>query len=292
MITLLVNPAAGNGRAKKVAKTVEELLNQKKIPYLRRDTDAPNAATQLAQEAASAAAEGDFLLTVGGDGTFLESIQGLAGSRLPVAAIPAGTGNDFLKSLKMPADPAQALEHVLNAPLRQLDVGTVNGALFANECGAGFDVAVLDYAEPVKKHFRGLIPYLWGVIKAVFCFHSLPLTVTADGKEVFRGDSLVFSVANGQFIGGGIRISPEADVQSGLLELIVLQKCGMLRKISYLPGLLGGKILRFRDTVVHCRASHVTVSSTRALRVNVDGEIHPMAQCEFTVLPGHLTVKM
>ena len=292
MITLLVNPTAGNGRAKKVAITVQELLKQKNIPYLRRDTTHPRAATELAKEVADTAAVGDLLLTIGGDGTFLETIQGLQGSSLPVAAIPAGTGNDFLKSLQMPRDPAEALERVLTAPVRRVDVGTVNGGLFANECGAGFDVAVLDYAEPVKKVFHGLIPYLWGVIKAIFCFRSLPLTVTADGQEVFRGESLVISVANGQYIGGGIHISPTADPQSGKLELIVLQKCGLFRKMNYLPGLLGGKILQFRDTVVHCRASRVTVRSPRPFRVNVDGEIHPMEQCDFTVLPAALLIKM
>ena len=295
MITLLINPAAGNGRSKKVAKTVCDALDQKKIPYRLLETAHPGHASELAKVIASDHKEGDFLLTIGGDGTFLEALQGVLGAELPIAAIPAGTGNDFLKSLRVPSDPEKALEHILAAPVRRIDVGVLNQALFANECGAGFDVAVLDYAEKAKKYCRGLLPYLWGVIKAIFGARPIPLEITADGKTVFSGDCLVFSVANGQYIGGGIHISPEADPLSGKLELIVLQNCPRLRMVfRYLPGLLGGKILSFPDTVVHLRADTVSVRplTDAPLRVNVDGEIQSLPRCDFSLKPASLAVHM
>lgn len=292
MITLIVNPAAGNGRSKKVAEGAENALRAKNLPFRTLLTDAPGAATRLAKETAASYTEGDLLLSVGGDGTFLEVLQGVIGSPLPIAALPAGTGNDFLKTLKVPAEPGAALEHILAAEPRMIDIGEINGALFANECGGGFDVAVLDYAEPAKKHFRGMLPYFWGVLRAIFGYHCIPMTVTADGKQVFEGDCLVFSVANGQYIGGGIRISPEADPQSGQLELIVMKACSRLRMCSYIPGLLRGSILKFKDTVVHCRAETVTVSSPGGFRVNVDGEIRDLPECTFSLRPAVLKIKM
>ncbi len=295
MITLLINPAAGNGRSKKVANAVALRLEQKNIPFRTLQTEAPGHAAALAREAAADFAPGDFLLTVGGDGTFLEALQGVLGTKMPIAAIPAGTGNDLLKSLEVPAEPLDALEHILAAEVRTMDVGTLNDALFANECGAGFDVAVLDYAERAKKHCRGLLPYLWGVIRAIFGAKPIPMEITADGKQVFCGDCLVFSVANGQYIGGGIRISPEADPQSGKLELIVVRNCPKLRMVfRYLPGLLGGKILTFADTVVHCRADTVTVRplNEESLRVNVDGEIRDLPHCSFALQPSTLPIHM
>lgn len=295
MLTLIINPAAGNGRSKKIANAVQEQLCEKGIEYRPLFTEAPNHAAELARRAAEDYREGDYLITIGGDGTFLEALQGVLGSALPIAAIPAGTGNDFLKSLKVPKEPLSALEHILASSVRRIDVGQLNGALFANECGAGFDVAVLDYAEKAKKHCRGLLPYLWGVLCAIFSSKAIPMEIIADGKTVFCGDCLVFSVANGQYIGGGIHISPEADPSSGKLELIVLRNCSRARMtFRYLPGLLQGKILSFADTVVHCRADTITARPLEAdhLRVNVDGEIQDLPSCEFSVRPASLPVHM
>lgn len=299
MITLIVNPDAGNGKSKKVVNSAIEVLKAKNIPYRVWEAEAFGSAKALAEKAAAefdpAADEPEFLIAVGGDGTFLEVARGILGSGMPVATLPAGTGNDFLKSLGVPLDPQEALEHILAAQPRLIDIGKINGKLFANECGAGFDVTVLDYANKAKKFVSGLAPYLWGVIRALFTHKSKPMAITANGKEVYRGDCLVFSVANGKFIGGGIPISPDADPSSGKLELIVLSACSRLRMASYLPGLLSGKILSFKDTVVHCQADEVTVEplgEENSLRVNVDGEISNHDRCAFSILPAALPVHM
>lgn len=300
MITLLVNPTAGSGRAKKVVISVIERLKELNLPHRIWETTAPGHAKNLAEKAAlehkETPNEEDMLLSIGGDGTFLEVVQGALGHDLPVASLPAGTGNDFLKSLKVPADPMAALEHILNATVRKIDVGKINNLLFANECGAGFDVAVLDYANQYKKHLHGLAPYMMGVIRSIFSYKSAPMAIYADGKEVFSGDCLVFSVANGSYIGGGIHISPEADVQSGKLQLIVIKACSRLKMVfCYLPGLMQGKILWFKDTVVHCRADRVQVKplqSDQSFRVNIDGEICDMTDCDFSILPQSLSIHM
>ena len=299
MITLLVNPVAGSGKAKNVAISVIERLKQLNLPHRVWETHYPNEAKELAQNAAKEhqvdPQKENMLLSIGGDGTFLEVVQGALGSDLPVASLPAGTGNDFLKSLGVPSDPMEALEHVLNSDVRPIDIGKVNNLLFANECGAGFDVTVLDYANHFRKKIRGPASYLLGVVTAIFRHRSSPMVIKADGKEVFRGNCLVFSVANGQYIGGGIQISPEADVESEKLELIVIQDCSRLRMCSYLPGLLGGKILHFKDTVVHCRADSIRVAPLtegETLRINIDGEIRDLPYCEFNVLPHTLPIQM
>ena len=298
MITLIVNPAAGNGRSKKIVLRVEKALKQKKLPYRIWETSKPGNATQLARQAAEEHAQdpdpSSLLLVIGGDGTFLESVRGLMDHSLPIAQIPAGTGNDFLRTLQVPRKPLAALEHILNTTPRRIDLGTVNEDLFANECGAGFDVTVLDHAESAKRYVRGLAPYLWGVIKGIFTHRSQPMEIIADGEILFSGDCLVFSVANGRYIGGGIPISPRASVSDGLLDLIVVRSCRRLRMISYLPGLLQGKILAFQDTVVHKRVKEIMVRGLddRSLRVNIDGEISNRHQCHFTICPGKLLIKM
>ena len=300
MITLLVNPVAGGGKAKNVAFSVAKRLTELNLPHRVWETHYPGQAKELAQNAAKEhqanPQKENLLLSIGGDGTFLEAVQGTLGSDLPVANLPGGTGNDFLKSLGVPTEPMAALEHILNAKVRYIDIGKVNDLIFANECGAGFDVTALDYAIQYRKKIRGSASYLLGVLTAIFRHRSAPMVIKADGKEVFRGNCLVFSVANGQYIGGGIRISPEADVESGKLELIVLQDCPRARMLfNYLPNLLGGKILQFKDTVVHCRADAVSVCHPQegeTLRINIDGEIRDLPQCEFSILAHALPVRM
>ncbi|MBQ8600106.1 MAG: diacylglycerol kinase family lipid kinase [Clostridia bacterium] len=299
MITLIVNPDAGNGKSKKVVNTAIKSLKEKNLSFRVWEAEAYGSAKALAEKAAgeynAAAEEPEFLIAVGGDGTFLEVVRGILGSGMPVATLPAGTGNDFLKSLGVPIEPIAALEHILDAEVRTIDVGKVGDKLFANECGAGFDVTVLDHAFKARRYIKGPLSYLWGVISAIFTHKSRSMAISADGKEVFRGDCLVFSVANGKYIGGGIPIAPEADPTNGKLELTVIADCSRPRMCSYLPGLLAGKILTFKHTVVHCRADTVqvkTLTRNSTLRVNVDGEISDMERCDFAVLPAALPIHM
>jgi len=295
MVTLLLNPTAGNGRSKKVAISAENRLKECNIPCCVRETTAPGDAQRIAKEIAANHNEDDLLISVGGDGTFLEVVRGAVGSDLAIASLPAGTGNDFLKSLNVPSEPMELLEHILRSSIRKIDVGTLNGEVFVNECGAGFDVMVLDYAEKAKKRVRGLLPYLWGVLCTIFKYHSTPMIIAADGEEVFREECLVFSVANGKYIGGGIPISPEADPADGKLRLLILRACSRPRMCSYLPGLMGGKITKFKHTAVHRSVDRVTVhpaDPAKTLRINVDGEISNMPFCEFAVLPAAVSIQM
>ena len=119
MITLIVNPAAGSGRSKKIANSAAEVLRAKNLPFRIWKAKEFGTAKALAEKAAaeysSSAKEPEFIIAVGGDGTFLEVVRGVLGSGIPVATLPAGTGNDFLKSLGVPLDPEEALEHILAA---------------------------------------------------------------------------------------------------------------------------------------------------------------------------------
>ncbi|MBQ7095505.1 MAG: diacylglycerol kinase family lipid kinase [Clostridia bacterium] len=296
MITLLLNPAAGNGRSKKVANAAAAYLKKKDLPYQILETHGPLDATNLCKKLKEDAKEGDLLLVIGGDGTFSEVVDGLAGSSLPVAILGAGTGNDMLKSFpNVPKKPEEALPYILAQAPHKMDLCRLNGIRFANESGLGFDVAVLDHTEKAKKYFKGLLPYLWGVIKTIFTYKSIPLRITADGKTILEEECLVLSVANGQYIGGGIRISPTANPEDGLMDVIVMRCCSKARMVfSYLPGLLQGKILSFPHAY-HCRAKEVTVEPLRkdeTLRVNVDGEILDQQSCSYKIEPESLWIQM
>ena len=281
---LIVNPVAGNGFALNVLEKAEAVLQDREFEYTVVRTEHPRHATALARKA-SADENVRAVFSVGGDGTAGEVAAGLAGTGKAMGIIPAGTGNDFIKALHLPKDPIKALDFLLSHDAAPVDTGTVNGEFFLNVCGTGFDVTVLDYAEKNKAKTRGLTPYFLGLLEAIFHYRPLRLTVTRDGKRETI-DALICSVANGQYIGGGIPICPSADPTDGLIDLVMIKGIPRWRIPFYLPGLMMSGALRFRITR-HETVQKVLVEGN-GLRVNIDGDIRSMEKAEFAVHPGSL----
>ena len=286
MIYAICNPTAGNGRGRKIGQEIEKRLLEQHYACHLEMTKAPGHATELAYAAAQSGAE--TVLAIGGDGTAVEVARGLIGTPAALGVIPAGTGNDFIKTLGLPKDPLAALDFVLAHPARDTDVGDVNGRLFLNEIGTGFDVTVLDFAQKAKRFCRGLLPYLYGVIRTLFHFRGIQLSYAMDGGEMVTKDVFVIAVANGGVIGGGIPIAPEAQADDGLLDVVVVNKIRSRNLPARLIGLMRGKILSFPETQF-IRAKKVFFSAEK-MRVNIDGEVTDEASVEARLLPKALRI--
>ena len=286
MIYAICNPVAGSGRGGKAGELVHRLLEEKGVEHRMLRTETPGQATELARRATAEGAE--TVLSIGGDGTSLEVARGLLGTRCALGIIPAGTGNDFAKTLLVPPEPAAALAFALSHPPRPTDAGEINGQLFLNEIGTGFDVSVLDYALKAKKYVRGILPYFYGVVRTLFRFRSIPLTWSADGNEPVTTEAFVVGAGNGGVIGGGIVIAPEAAADDGLLDVVIVGKIPRLKLPARLAGLMKGKILTFPETTWF-RAADVRFSVPGG-RVNVDGEIIDMPEVRARILPGALLI--
>ncbi len=284
MLTLIVNPTAGNGYAQKVAEQLRTELEKRGVPHRFCYTERPGHATELAQQAA-AQEDCTAVLSVGGDGTAYEVACGLMNTGKPLGMIPAGTGNDFIKTTKTPKDPLEALTFILEHTARPIDIGRLNDRMFLNVCGTGFDVMVLDFAESAKKYARGLLPYMIGLIRAIFHYVPVHVQLEIDGKPMEQ-DALVCTIANGRFIGGGIPICPAADPGDGLLDLLIVQNVPRRRIVRYLPALMSGKLLTLPISK-HLRCKKIKLVSP-GMRLNVDGEIFTMGEADFAVLPGRL----
>ena len=280
----IVNPAAGTGFSLSVMQKLEETLSSGNIEYRIFRTERPGHATQIAAELASDA-EIAAVISVGGDGTAGEVAAGLTGTGKTMGIIPAGTGNDFIKSAGIPMDPSEALKLILCGKGCPIDTGTVNDRLFLNVCGTGFDVTVLDYAESEKEKHRGLTPYFLGLLKAIFHYKSVELTVTADGEKQ-QGKYLICSIANGRFIGGGIPICPAADIRDGLLDLVLIRGIRRWQIPFHLPGLMLSRALKFRITK-HSRVKEVLIEG-KDLRINIDGDIVSLSSADFRINPASL----
>ena len=280
----IVNPAAGTGYSLTTMRKLEEILASRNIKYRVFQTERPGHATEIASELACND-EVKAVVTVGGDGTAGEVAAGLTGTGKAMGIIPAGTGNDFIKSAGIPNDPEKALDLLLSGNIVPTDTGTVNEKFFLNVCGTGFDVTVLDYAESEKEKHRGLTPYFLGLLKAVFHYKSVRLKVKADNIEE-EGQYLICSIANGRYIGGGIPICPDADTQDGYLDLVLIRGVGRWQIPLHLPGLMLSKALKFRITR-HYKVRSVRIEGEN-LRINIDGDIISMSEAEFRINPSSL----
>lgn len=286
MLWVLVNPTAGSGYANRVGDEIAEALRQRGRSFELKRTECVGHATELAREAVRAGAH--TVLAVGGDGTLLEIVRGLYGSDTALGIIPAGTGNDVIKMLDLPRKPMEALAFILEHPARRLDAGRINQSLFINVCGTGFDVMVLDNAMAAKKYVRGMLPYLWGVIRTIFTYKPVRLTVTVDDQPPVEHMLLLLGVANGRFIGGGMEVAPGARPDDGLFDLVMIDSMPRWKLPVQLFRLLRGKIREIPGTTyTTCR--RVTMRE-EGMRVNIDGEIAPMREAEMEILPQALWV--
>ncbi len=284
MLTFITNYTAGNGYARKVELQLRVEMTRRGLEARFRQTEAPGHATELAREAAQRP-DCTGVVAVGGDGTCYEVACGLMDTRVPMGIIPAGTGNDFIKTVNVPKKPMEALELILRNTPRYVDVGRMNDRLFLNVSGTGFDVTVLDYTLAAKKYIRGILPYLVGLVRAIRHYQPVHIRFTAEGETQER-DVLICSVANGRFFGGGIPICPDAKPDDGLFDLVVVENKPRWMIPFYLPSLLMGRVLKFPFTT-HRRVSSVRIES-QGMRLNMDGEVSRVDAAEYTLLRDEL----
>ncbi len=286
MLTFIVNPTAGNGYALKIEQQVQAEMARRGLACQFVRTEHPGHATDLAK-AASSTNGCTGVIAIGGDGTAYEVACGLMNTGVPMGIIPAGTGNDFIKTVSIPKKPVEALEFILTHDARPVDVGGLNDRLFLNVCGTGFDVTVLDYTLAAKKYCRGLLPYLVGLIRGIAHYKPVYVRFTVDGHTEER-EVLICSIANGRYFGGGIAICPEATADDGLLDLVIAEHQPRWKLPFLVPSLLMGRIDKFSFTT-HKRCKTVELYS-KGMRLNADGEVSEMDEAKFSVLQGALTL--
>ncbi len=285
MVEIIYNPVSGKkGKTKELAEAFARLAEKEGFSCNIHPSERPGHATDLARQAAQKGAEA--VAAVGGDGTVSEVACGLVHTSCPLLIIPSGTGNDFCKSADIPLDPMKAAALFFTGRPVPVDMGQINDRYFINEVGAGLDVDVLRNSLKYKKKLHGLLPYLLGVFEAVAKYRTFPLTIKSESGLERTEDATVFSAANGGFIGGGIRISPQASICDGSLDFTVVKRLSKGRLLPRLVGLLRGKVLGFPETV-HDKGCACTISS-RNMYVNIDGDIVQMDLAVIHLVPNAL----
>ncbi len=286
MYHLIVNPAAGGGRTLKLCSQAEEELKKRNLPYRRILTERPGHATEITRAITNEEAGARFVV-MGGDGTFNEAANGLAGTDAVLYFVSCGTGNDFVKALGLPKDPIAALGVQLDNGTRHIDAGFINDRLFLNVSGTGFDIEVLRQTRRFSTRFKGLAAYLLGLLAAIRLFKPLPATITVDGRT-FSQPVTIFEVANGRYIGGGMLVAPNAETSDGLFDVVYVDAVSRLQILRLLPLFVSGKYLKL-PFVHSLRAKEVVIDSP-GMTVNLDGELADVDRAHYRILPGGFMV--
>ncbi len=288
-LVAIVNRTAGKGKCERLWPQIESYLQSLGLYPEVHFTKGAGDAINLAQKAASNGVSA--VLSVGGDGTLNEVVNGLVGyPDIALGIIPAGSGNDFIRSLGVNSKDWQtACQKIAQGKTKLIDLGQINGRYFINVAGVGFDATVVNCANTWgKAHFPSSLAYVAAVLKTLSEFRATNITIKLDDQVVEDIGWLVV-VASGQYFGGGMWIAPEADLHDGYFDVCVL---GDLSKPAFLrafPSIFSGKHLQHPAIKLY-RARQVTVQADRPMLVQADGEVIAKTPISFTVRPSGLRI--
>jgi len=273
-LALLANPAAAGGRAMQVLAQAR--------PVLESGAEVRAVETRgldhALDEAAAAAAAGETVVAVGGDGTVGALAGALRDAPVPLAILPGGRGNDFARVLGIPFDAVEAAEVVLAGRERVVDVAEVDGRPFVGIASLGFDSDANRIANETKI-VRGNLVYVVAALRALAAWKHASYTVTVDGeRHEWRGFSV--AVGNSKAYGGGMMLIPHAEVDDGLLDVFLSGESSKLGFLRDLPKVFKGDHVG-NPSVRFLAGREVTVDADRPFTVYADGD--PIGELPVTV---------
>lgn len=289
-IAVLSNPHAGKGQARVATATAIAHLRRRGAEVRAYAGDSAAATSDLAARAL--AQQPAVLVIVGGDGTLSGILDRVIDARVPIALVPAGTGNDLARAMAIPRRDAEAAaELALTGATRLIDVGQVRTAggttSFLTVAALGFDAKVSDRTNRLRWP-RGAARYYLALLIELARLRPMSFTISIDGEAPASVPGTLVAVGNTSSYGGGMPVCAGAEPDDGLLDVVQVAPIGRLRLVRLFPLLLQGRHLG-RAEVRHRRAHAVTVSAPD-LVVYADGERVAITECTIGIRRAALTM--
>jgi diacylglycerol kinase (ATP) len=296
---IIVNPAAGAGKTGKLWPRIMSLFQGHGLRFEHSLTEAPGHAIELAKTAAKKGY--DMVVSVGGDGTINEIVNGLYASGSIkdnlLGIVETGTGGDYVRTVGTPRDYEEACRRFVQPKKRIVDLGVVEYSknshkeerLFVNFAGMGIDSEIVRRTTQQYKKLGGLPAYLMGMLTSLVKYHNRKVVITVDGKTE-EATILTVIMNNGKYGGGGMYTAPQADLADGFLDVMVAGDLGKLEFIWSLPRLYKGTHLT-HPKVKTKRVKEIEISSPgEKLFIQADGELLGEVPARFRILPAALNI--
>ncbi|MDI4649698.1 diacylglycerol/lipid kinase family protein [Cohnella hashimotonis] len=285
---IIMNPSSGKEEAPAFVDSAAGLLRAQGYETMVKETEAEGDATRFCAEACAAGCE--LVVSIGGDGTLHETINGFEAQahRPRLGIVPLGTVNDFARALHIPLDPPLAIAALASSRTRRVDIGRLNGRLFANVVAAGPLAETLSAVSSEDKSRFGALAYFKEGVKDLLGRPGHPFVIRYDGT-VWEGESPLFIAALTNSVGGFERLAPDAAVDDGLIHGFIVKDLSFFRTLTAGLSLLRGHLQDHKD-VIYFTAKQVSVSSPSLAGTNVDGEEGPLLPLELDILPRHIDV--
>jgi len=256
MWLVLINPRSGNGRGASVAREVTDYLSHRGVHY---QALAAHTSSDLSAELSKRLATEKFdgVICVGGDGLAHLAMQHCVPHQVPFAIIPAGTGNDFVRSLGWSLENFEPLlERVLTTAAQPVDLGNVDSEWFGAILSTGFDSVVNERANALSWP-KGPQRYNLAIVMELARFKPIEYEITYDGN-ILKTEAMLVAIGNGKSYGGGMNVCPQAQINDGLFDIVILEPVSTLEFIRVFPRVYSGSHL-----------SHPAVKTMRAEKVSI-----------------------
>jgi diacylglycerol kinase (ATP) len=299
----VVNPAAANGRIRNEWSAILEASRAEYSANLEFAlTGGPGDATLIARQALKGGY--DVVVSVGGDGTLNEVVNGFFEDERPVnpsaslGVISLGTGSDFIKTLGIPRDLHACLEILKRANIKVIDtvrtvVTSTDGSrkvrYFINVGEFGSGGAVVEKVNRTTKALGGRISFLWGILTTLPRYKNKEITFSVDGGEERTALLNNFVVANGRFYGGGLKPAPEASLDDGLLDIVTMGDF-RFREVLFSLGKLREGTHLSNPKVWFVRGRKVVARSDKEVLIEEDGELVGTLPAEFEIVPKSVSL--
>jgi diacylglycerol kinase (ATP) len=282
---IILNPVSAKGRAMEFRKEIESEFKKLKLDYQihisKSLQDMMNATKKNLKNGFT------NFIGVGGDGTIHYMANILAGTDKNLGVIPTGSGNDIAVNLGLPSDVKSCCRIIKKGATKRLDLGLINDKYYyLCIAGSGFDSQVNDLANNTRLPVKGPAKYSYSVYKTLITFKSKKFFMDYDNnqREIF---GMMITASNMPSYGGGMRITPDADPEDGLLDICIIKRMSKLHFVKVFPKVYEGKHIEDSNVEIF-RTSHLKLDSEYRFSVFADGEYICKLPAIFKVVPKKL----
>ncbi|WP_342564075.1 diacylglycerol kinase family protein [Paenibacillus sp. FSL R7-0345] len=295
MYLMIINPRSGGGAGQRTWQTVEATLKARGIAYEALFTQSASQAEEQVLRALARREDWRAAILIGGDGTIHSVLGALRRRSVPLAVIPAGSGNDTARGFGIPLATEAALDAALQDRCLEADLLSGTGGLTLTAVASGFDAQVAvnvnnsRYKRLCNAIGAGQLAYIIGILHTLITFKPCRVSVTLDGKEQAFDQAWLVSVCNLPSYGGGLLICPQAETGDGRLDVCVVHGCSRMQVLRLFPTLLKGTHVAL-PFVTMLRGRSVAVRFAQPRHAIGDGEPLGTAPLAVRCEPGALRV--